>query len=111
MRSWSEFTTAKSLCTPFSGSIFKCAVGLHVICPNISYIATALKTAEMMLLFDRAANVLFDYRLGGYREQHAPPDLFCVADAWTHVSIFMLWNKEGNILQRGRRKFTTPPWQ
>lgn len=25
-------------------------------------------------------------------------------------TISMLWNQEGNMLQSGRRKFTTPPW-
>lgn len=37
---------------------------------------------------------------------------FCAADSWRNVFICMLLNEEGNILQTGRRKFTTPPsWQ
>lgn len=109
------FTTTKTPCNSFSGSIIKCAISLDVICPDTPCnVTTACKRAEVMLCFfyDTAAKVKFHSRLAGSEEWSLTVPLSSVWLMPEHMCpLFMLWNKEGNILQRGRRKFTTPPWQ
>lgn len=79
MISWGKFATAKSLCSSFSGSIFKWAVGLDVMCHHIS-----CNLADVVFVTQQQMFWVGTSRPQG--TQHTPPiskssSLFCVADA------------------------------